>query len=100
MPIELDGGLTFGRGTGATAKESDCLTRWTRGSGIDMSLLLLLNMEREPEDKVEAERRKERGWEEKDEKLFKVVELGVDGLMREGTSVGGGGDEDLGTFEG
>lgn len=65
-----------------------------------MSLLLLLNMEREPEDKVEAERRKERGWEEKDDKLFNVVELGVDGLMRDGTSVGGGGDEDLGTFEG
>ena len=100
MPIELDGGLSFGGGTGATAKESDCLTRWTRGSGIDMSLLLLLNMEREPEDKVEAERRKERGWEEKDEKLFNVVELGVDGFMRDGTSVGGGGDEDLGTFEG
>jgi len=100
MPIELDGGLSFGGGTGATEKESDRLTRWTRGSGIDMSLLLLLNMDREPEDKVEAERRKERGWEEKDEKLFSVVELGVDGLMRDGTSVGGGGDEDRRTFEG
>ena len=100
MPIELDGGLSFGGGTGATENESDRLTRWTRGSGIDMSLLLLLNMDREPEDKVEAERRKEQGWEEKDEKLFSVVELGVDGLMRDGTSVRGGGDEDLGTFEG
>jgi hypothetical protein len=100
MPIEFDGELSFGGGTGATAKESNCLTRWTRGSGIDMSLLLLLNMEREPEDKVEAERRKERGWEEKDERLFNVVELGVDGLMSDGTSVGGGGDEDLGSFEG
>ena len=29
-----------------------------------------------------------------------VVELGVDGLIRDGTSVGGGGDEDLRTFEG
>ena len=100
MPIELDGGLSFGGGAGATEKESDRLTRWTRGSGIDMSLLLLLNMDREPEDKVEAERRKERGWEEKDEKLFSVVELGVDGLMSDGTSVRGGGEEDLGTFEG
>ena len=99
MPIELDGKLSFGGGTGAAERESDRLTRWTRGSGIDMSLLLLLNMDREPDDKVEAERRKERGWEEKDEKLFSVVELGVDGLMRDGTSVGGGGDEDLRTFE-
>ena len=57
MPIELDGGLSFGGGTGATEKESDRLTRWSRGSGIDKSLLLLLNMDREPEDKVEAERR-------------------------------------------
>ena len=100
MPIELNGGLSFGGRIGATAKESDCLTRWTRGSGIDMSLLLLLNMKREPEDKIEAEQCKERGWEEKDEKLFNVVELGVDGFMRDGTSVGGVGDEDLGTFEG
>lgn len=99
-PIELDGSLSFGGGAGATEQnESDRLTRWTRGSGIDMPLLLLLNMEREPEDKVEAVRRKARGWEEKEEKLFNVVELGVDGLMRDGTSVGRGGDEDLRTFE-
>ena len=81
MPIELNGGLSFGGRTEATAKESDCLTRWTRGSGIDMSLLLLLNMKREPEDKIKAEQRKERDWEEKDERSFNVVELGVDGLM-------------------
>lgn len=57
-------------------------------------------MDREPEDKVEAERCKTRGWEEKDEKLLSVVELGVDGLMRDGTSLGRGGEEDLRTFEG
>jgi hypothetical protein len=62
-------------------------------------LLLLLNIDREPEDKVEAERCKAWGREEKDEKLFTVVELGVDGLMRDGTSVGRGGDDDLRTFE-
>jgi hypothetical protein len=101
MPIELDGRLSFGGGAGATEQnESDRFTRCTRGSGIDMPLLLLLNMDRELEDKVEAGRCKGRGWEEKDEKLFKVVELGVDGLMRDGTSVGRGGDEDLWIFEG
>ena len=53
----------------------------------------------DPEDKVEVGRCMGQGWEENDEKLFSVVELGVDGLMRDGTSVGGGGDEDLRTFE-
>ena len=100
MPIKLDGRLSFGGEVGATEKESDRLTHWTRGSGIDMSLLLLLTMDREPEDKVEVGRCKGRGWEEKDVKLFSVVELGVDGLMRDGRSVMGGGDEDLRIFEG
>ena len=101
MPTELGERLSFGGGTGgAEQKESDRLTRWTRGSGRDIPLLLLLNIEREPEDRVEAERWKARGWEAKDEKLFRVVELGVDGLVRDGTSVGRGGDEDLLAFDG
>ena len=62
MPIELGGSLSFGGGVGAAEqKESDRFTRWTRGSGMDMPLLLSLNMDREPEDMVEAERCKARG---------------------------------------
>ena len=54
------------------------------GSSIDMSLLLLLNMEREPEDKVEAERKRNRLLGEKRMRLFNVVDLEVNGLMRVG----------------
>lgn len=49
-----------------------------------MPPLLLLN--KEPEEMVE-ERCKRRGAEEdRDEMLFRVEELGVEGLMRGGTS--------------
>lgn len=70
--------------------ESERLTRWIRGSArgpswIDMPSLLLLNMDEV--EKVEAERRRIRGWAEvRDDR---VEELGVEGLMRDGTSVGG-----------
>lgn len=58
------------------------------------TLLLLLN--KEPEEMVEAEQCKRRGPEEdRDEMLLSVDELGVEGLMRGGTSDEWGGDEDL-----
>jgi len=61
-----------------------------------MPALLLLLLNNEPEEIVEAERCKSRGSEEdREEILLRVVELGVDGLMRDGTSAGWGGDEDL-----
>jgi hypothetical protein len=54
------------------------------------------------EDMVEADRRnlRPRGTAEADadEKLLSVDELGVDGLMREGTSVGSGGEDERRTF--
>jgi len=71
---------------GPEYSESERLTRWRRGSrGIPP--LLLLN--KEPEEMVEAERCKRRGAEEdRDEMLLRVDELGVEGLMRGGTSAG------------
>ena len=81
------GGKSLGGGGGPEHDESERLTRWRRGSERGMPPLLLLN--KEPEEMVEAERCKRRGAEEdRDEMLFRVEELGVEGLMRGGTSAG------------
>lgn len=66
--------------------ESERLTRCMRGSVKGMPLLLALRSD--PEDTLEADRLSMGTPEERDERLLRVVELGVDGLIRAGTSVG------------
>ena len=82
------GRWSLGGGAGGPEySESERLTRWRRGSERGMPPLLLLN--KEPEEMVDEERCKTRGAEEdREEILFRVDELGVEGLMRAGTSAG------------
>ena len=47
------------------------------------------------EERVEDVRRRARGRDESEERLVRVEELGVDGLMREGRSLNRGGEESL-----
>jgi len=76
-----------------------CLTRCSLGSSSE--LVLLVNIELV--ENVDAERRRTRGaarvlapFVDREVRLLRVEELvvDVDGLMRDGTSVGRGGDED------
>jgi len=88
--------MSLGGGAGASPqKESERRTRCTRGSASEMPMLLLLSMEMEAEERVEEVRRRASGWDESDERLVRVEELGVDGLMREGRSLSKGGEESL-----
>ena len=91
---------SLGGGTGAPARAySVCLTRCSLGSSSE--LVLLVNIELV--ENVDAERRRTRGaarvlapFVDRDVRLLRVEELvvDVDGLIRDGTSVGRGGDED------
>lgn len=50
-------------------------------------MLLIIDIEEaEVEERLDAVRRRTRLWDEKEERVLRVDELGVDGLMREGTS--------------
>lgn len=90
------GSVSLGGGAGGgPQKESERRTRCTRGSASEMPLLLLLSMEMEAEERDEVVRRRARGWDESEERLVRVEELGVDGLMREGRSLSRGGEVSL-----
>jgi hypothetical protein len=71
--------------------DSDLLTRCTLGSGNASPLLLIMEME-EAEVRERLELRL-RAAAEKEESVLRVDELGVDGLMREGTLLGRPGDD-------
>jgi hypothetical protein len=57
-----------------------------------MPSLLLLMMEREEEETEERVLRMVRRGREEVESVFKVEELGVEGVIREGTALEGGGE--------
>lgn len=59
-----------------------------------MPSLLPLLLNKVPEDMVDTDRCK-RGADESDEKLFRVLELGVEGFINAGTSEESAGEEDL-----
>lgn len=88
-PAFLVPGKSFGGGTGANS--SSCIKRCTRGFGRIPSLLLL-KIDNEDEETDEIVRRRARGCEEKDETVFKVDELGVEGLVKEDALPEGGGE--------
>jgi competence protein ComGC len=73
---------------------------WSCGGGVMLSSVPELIRESEvvTDESVDAERRiiRERATaeEEKDERVLRVEELGVDGLIRDGTFIGRGGDDD------
>lgn len=80
---------SLGGGTGAgTQNVSERRTRCTRGSGSGFPLLLLLSMEMDVDEREDRVRRMTRGCDDKDDSVLRVDELGVDGLIREGTSEG------------
>lgn len=88
-PVFLVPGKSFGGGTGANS--SSCIKRCTRGFGRIPSLLLLM-IDNEEEETDEMVRRRARGCEEKDETVFKVDELGVEGLAIEEALLEGDGE--------
>lgn len=57
-----------------------------------MPSLLLLKIDNEEEETDETVRRRTRGCEEYEDSVFKVEELGVEGLIRDGTGLEGGGE--------
>lgn len=66
--------------------------RWTRGSGIAIPELPLLMSDMEL--MLERERLLAPGSESNESRLSRVSELCVEGLIRDGTLVSGGGDDD------
>jgi hypothetical protein len=82
-----EGLKSFSGGTGAP-KDSDLLTRCTLGSG-NASPLLLLIIDMEEAEVYEARLR----VAEKEERVLRVDELGVEGLMREGRLLGRPGED-------
>lgn len=72
-------------------KPSSCIKRCTRGFGRIPSLLLLM-MESEEEETEDIVRRRLRRCVENEESVFNVEELGVEGVVKDGTAVEGGGE--------